>query len=98
MKQFMQKEIHQCKFRLVDTTHGTVVVPDFVDTGYNLEPYCEGKIQEVGEWRDGWVGRMSAPGYMDCTEWVYGETKELVDGMLDDLYGDPDDMQEGEGK
>lgn len=35
-----------------------------------------------------WWGRLSAPGYLDATEYVYGNTRREVEEMLSDLYGD----------
>ncbi len=48
-----------------------------------LTDYCEGAIIEVENApRSGWLGRMSAPGYSDCTEWCLHETEQSA---IDDL-------------
>lgn len=40
---------------------------------------------------EGWGARLSAPGYMDCTEWVVLPTEEEAKEYLLDAYGeDPD--------
>ena len=38
--------------------------------------------------------RLSAPGYMDCTEWSVFDTQEKAEQYLVDTYGD--DIEEGE--
>ena len=43
-------------------------------------------IVEV-EAKEGWIGRISAPGYMDCTGWISGDSHQEVSDMLDELYG-----------
>lgn len=35
---------------------------------------------------DGWGARMSAPGYMDCTDWCVFPTKEEAEEYLKDYY------------
>ena len=51
-------------------------------------------ILEVVEHRiEGWGARMSAPGYLDCTEWVVFETVEEAYEYLDEYYGEDDDNE-----
>lgn len=37
---------------------------------------------------EGWGARLSAPGYMDCTEWVVLPTEEEAKEYLLDAYGE----------
>lgn len=41
--------------------------------------------------RDSWWGRYSAPGYLDATDWVVGDTEAEVIEELERLYGDDDE-------
>lgn len=52
-----------------------------------LSPYVEGFSIERVEPRRGWLARMSAPGYMDCTAWTAHETEEDARAYLIDNYG-----------
>lgn len=45
--------------------------------------------------RKGWLARMSAPGYMDATDWMIFDTEEEANEELDRLYGDD---EEGDGR
>ena len=45
---------------------------DVFDT---LKPYADGEINEA-KLLEGWYGRLSAPGYMDCTEWNSFDSEE----------------------
>jgi hypothetical protein len=38
--------------------------------------------------RHGWLARLSAPGYMDCTEWSAFDSFEAAATYLLDAYGD----------
>jgi hypothetical protein len=55
-----------------------------------LRDYVEcrpGKIDTV-ELIEGFGARLSAPGYMDCTEWCVFETEEEATTYLVEMYGD----------
>lgn len=43
---------------------------------------------------DGYGARLSAPGYMDCTEWSVFDTKEEAQDYLSEMYADDDDELE----
>ena len=94
---FMKPYIYEAGYYLVETTDGTYCVPDFVvgATGTilaeNFVDYVEGEIEdpyEPVERHVGFVGRMSASGYLDCTDWVYGSSLNDVEQQLEDLYGE----------
>jgi hypothetical protein len=52
-----------------------------------LSEYCEGTIQEWETIR-GYGARLSAPGYLDCTEWTVFDTLEEAEEYLEEMYGD----------
>lgn len=67
-----------------DTNCGTELIPEEVCGKIDLEAeptreewdrvlqYCEGNRIEGIERKEGWYARLSAPGYLDCTEWTGG--------------------------
>jgi hypothetical protein len=52
-----------------------------------LQPYVSGEPQE---WENikGYGARLSAPGYLDCTEWTVFDTEEEAREYLDENYSD----------
>jgi hypothetical protein len=50
----------------------------------------------------GYGARLSAPGYLDCTEWGVYDTKAEAKAALDEMYGDDEadeaDDEEGDEK
>ena len=58
-----------------------------------LSEYCEGTVQE---WETilGYGARLSAPGYLDCTEWTVFDTANEAQEYLDEYY--PNDETEEE--
>ena len=58
-----------------------------------LSDYCEGTIQEWTTIR-GHEARLSAPGYMDCTDWAVFDTPEQAEAYLEEMYGDEEDDSE----
>jgi hypothetical protein len=55
-----------------------------------LSDYCEGTIQEWKTIR-GHGARLSAPGYLDCTEWTVFDTEKEAEEYLDEMYGDDEE-------
>lgn len=49
-----------------------------------------GEITEI-EYHEGYIGRWTMPGYMDCSEWETAETESELMENLRDHYGDDDD-------
>lgn len=75
---------------IVETTHGSEVIPDgFVSEARVdlMSDYCEGRVVDLGDGEadarfvEGWFCRLSAPGYMDCTDWS-GPFRTQVDARL----------------
>lgn len=95
----------------VETTHGTEYIPELVcgdilhvrDGGRPvLEQYCEGDVYRSCfsvERKVGWYGRLSAPGYLDCTDWQgpYETEDEAIKALCDqydvDENGDELDVE-----
>lgn len=48
------------------------------------------KVQSV-ELREGWGARLSAPGYMDCTDWSVFDSEEEAEAYLEETFGEEDD-------
>lgn len=80
----------------IDTTERTYFIPsDFIPTGLAkryYRHYVQGEIQTI-ETKTGWLGRMSAPGYLDCTEWEPGESEAELLETLNELYGPLEDEE-----
>ena len=93
---FMQRQITiKSKWFQVETSQGTEFIPDDV-AGSNpsiedLADYCEG-IPISFEVITGYGCRLSAPGYLDCTEWVVFPTEKEAIEYLDEYY--PEDEEE----
>lgn len=53
---------------------------------------CGGKMDAETFWespsRNYYAGCYSAPGYLDCTDWIYGKNKRNLICELKDMYGD----------
>lgn len=94
---FMQKQIEEGFYFEIETNIGTEIVPAGVIGRYaatHIEAfanYLEGEPLDDDELvpvKHGWLARMSAPGYMDCTEWSAFATKQEAEDYLEDMYGD----------
>jgi hypothetical protein len=93
---FMQRQITQkSKWFQVETSQGTDFIPaDIAGTNPAIEDltdYCEG-IPVSFEVIEGYGARLSAPGYMDCTEWTVFETEKEAQDYLEEMY--PEDEEE----
>jgi len=73
---FMEPQAQELVMFVLETTAGTESVPvEFVGEDArpdDLRDYIEGEPLEDAELEreQGWYARFSAPGYMDCTDWV----------------------------
>lgn len=58
-----------------------------------IRPYVEGK-PESWENVKGYGARLSAPGYLDCTEWTVFATKEEAEEFLNEFYSEDEEDSE----
>jgi hypothetical protein len=99
---FMQRQVIEADYFEIETTDGTYIVPrdvisykpigcadvelfgPFIPAGSDMlndnDPFIA--VQH------GWLARLNAPGYLDCTEWSAFKTKEAAEKWLDEFYGD----------
>jgi hypothetical protein len=66
---------------------------DREETIHKIQQYTEGPPQS---WENikGYGARLSAPGYLDCTEWTVFDTKQEAETYLDENY--PEDEEQDE--
>src|SRR5579872_758188 len=57
----------------------------------SLRDYCENRECWEIKKREGWGARLSAPGYMDCTEWSVFDSETEARSHLTEMYGDDDE-------
>lgn len=98
---FMQKQIIYDLCFIVETTHGSEVIPSDVlnrTAATHVEAmldYLEGTPLDEDELvavSEGWLCRLSAPGYMDCTPWSGPyETEAEAEEAIGAMYGEDDD-------
>jgi hypothetical protein len=93
---FMEKQItNKMRWFQVETSQGTewiqgdVLQPSPDITIADLIDYCEG-IPVSFELIEGYGARLSAPGYLDCTEWTVFQTVEEAREYLEENYPEDD--------
>lgn len=94
---FMQPEIEEGVFYEVTDSYGeTSIIPGFLvgecenlaDTLISFADYLETSGEPVSfEKIEGFGARLSAPGYLDCTEWTVFETEDEAINYLEENYG-----------
>ena len=93
----MRPQVYKGLYFNVETSIGTECVPADVigrTCGTAAEAflnYVEGDItdtDEVIECREGWLARLTMPGYLDCTDWTAHATEQAARAYLDAQYGD----------
>lgn len=94
---FMQPYVYHGLYFAIETSYGTEIVPADVigrtcgTAAEAFQNYVEGTIEDTDdcvECQEGWLARMSAEGYMDCTDWTaHASEQEAVDYLVD-MYGD----------
>lgn len=97
---FMQKQItNKMKWFQVETSQGTewiqsdIFTPDAqIESVADLIDYCEG-VPISFEVVEGYGARLSAPGYMDCTEWTVFPTLGDAEKYLEENYPDDEDEE-----
>ena len=97
---FMEKQItEKMQWFQVETSQGTEWIPEDVIkpspdvTIADLVDYCEG-IPVSFEVIRGYGARLSAPGYMDCTEWTVFSTEEEAEKYLEEMYPEDEETEE----
>ena len=108
---FMQPEICQSSFYSVETNYGTEIIPvsscgiladtddEWTDEQLadHFGDYIEGNTVYSAELKSGWLYRLSAPGYMDCTDTGSADTEaEAISDLLDTYgndCGEPEDWE-----
>jgi len=100
---FMVPDVDKEQYYAVDANHGeTHIVPvsssGIVQTAGELKDYVEGEIDDPDaeiEPQEGYLYRMTAPGYMDCTEWSVAETEvEALENLLEEQGNWEDEHRE----
>jgi hypothetical protein len=88
---FMEQQIvGPCDWWEADTREGIFFIPqsdfskDFVIEQYDID---ESDVTT----RHGFGARMSAPGYMDCTEWCVFDTEREAEAYLAEYYEDDEE-------
>lgn len=98
---FMQKQITaKQKWYRVETSQGTQTVPmeligpEPADS-LAFDSYVEGGYESVESWElvEGYGARLSAPGYLDCTEWTVFDTVAEAEKYLEEMYGDDQESE-----
>ena len=96
---FMERQITQKQLWWeIETTHGTEWLPvelvgkEPADSDAFAD-YCEGDVL-LWRQREGFGARLSAPGYLDCTEWTVFDTAEEAEAYLDEYYPEDEDGEE----
>lgn len=93
----MQPQIYHGVYFEVDTNEGTEIVPcDLIGRTMNVHVdallnYLSGTPEdpeEMCEVKSGWLARMIAPGYLDCTEWTAYDTEWEARKRTDQMYRD----------
>jgi hypothetical protein len=93
---FMQRQVtRKMSWWQIETTAGTVFLA-VEDIGTEpadssaFEDYCEGQVQSW-ELIQGYGARLSAPGYLDCTEWSVFDSPEEAEAYLQEMYGEDEE-------
>jgi hypothetical protein len=91
---FMEPETYHGDYYVIDSTHGTTFLPVDVHPGArtnaDLADYVEGTIEDADDAPivcSGWLARLSASGYMDCTSWTWydaADEDEAIRMLCDD--------------
>lgn len=93
----MQTEVVFGTYFEVDTTHGTEIVPTDA-CGHTMTTVAEALMLYLNgapldkdaecPVKEGWLARLSAPGYLDCTDWSAFETETEAREFLEEFYGE----------
>jgi hypothetical protein len=94
---FMQRQVTEKKLWWeVETTHGTEFLPveSIGKEPADSDAFADYREGDVLSWeqREGFGARLSAPGYLDCTEWSVFDTEKEAQEYLDEYY--PEDEED----
>ena len=94
---FMQHEItrNQDWWQVDTKSEGTVSYPADLFSPEQVAEMHDVSVDDV-EIHNGYGARISAPGYLDCTEWCVFDTAEEAQAYLDEYYPEDDDEEEEE--
>lgn len=87
---FMEPDIEEGDWFQVDGTAGVFVFPEQYLSEEDVRREYEGEVWEV-ETIHGFGARLSAPGYMDCTDWSVFDTYEEAARYLIENYSDDEE-------
>lgn len=88
---FMERQIEHGQWIEVDGPAGIEIFPaDMFTEDEAKGNYSYGEPWSV-ETVTGYGARLSAPGYLDCTEWTVFETEAEAEEFLRETYGDDDE-------
>lgn len=100
---FMQPEVCHDDWYVIETRYGTQIVPAYLvgsdPTPAEMGPFVEGgakAIESIEGPRTAWGARLSAPGYLDSTDWSLHDTEEQARGALADEFPEEDEEDEGD--
>ena len=83
---FMQQEVRLGDWIVVKGDWDVHIYPaDLFSTDWAKNEHPDSEVELV---KDQYGARMSAPGYLDCTEWCLFETKQEAIDCLDEYFGD----------
>ena len=95
----MEKQVtDKQRWAIVETNCGTECVPieqlgivlpsNMKAQAKLLADYLEGSHVFCVAEKEGYGARLSAPGYLDCTEWTVFDTEQEAVDYLEETYGD----------
>ena len=93
---FLKPNLLADKYYQIETTQGTEIIPAHITNARgparNFTAMCQGDIlmplDELMLPQQGYVARMFAPGYLDCTEWTAFPTLRQAQEYLMENYAD----------
>lgn len=92
---FMRPNIVQISMVEIDTTDGVVMLP--VDH-LPLEVSNVTKVTAIHA--DKWFSRLSAPGYLDCTDWIgpFDDEREALEALFQLYSGIDEELSDWENE
>jgi hypothetical protein len=89
---FMQQQVtNKRSWWEVDGTNGTEWFDQEDFTEKEARDNYQGKVWSSKP-REGFGARLSAPGYLDCTEWSVFDTEKEAWDYLEESYGDDESI------